>query len=215
MIQRVYEQAAQSTCLSSLVVATDDNGIFDHVSGFGGEVIMTSSKHQNGTERCGEVISAISKQYDFIVNIQGDEPFISPNQIDLLCSKLDKDIHLATLVKREFDRNLFTDPNCIKVGFNDLDTAIYFSRTAIPHSKNETEYDGFFKHIGIYAYRFDILKSIVHLPPGALELAESLEQLRWLEHGYKISIFETNEDSHSIDTPHDLIKLVNVLKPKE
>lgn len=204
MIQRVYEQASKSNSLSDLIVATDDDRIFDHVSGFGGRVVMTLSKHKNGTERCGEVINSLAESYDFVINIQGDEPFISPDQIDLLCSGLTKDVELATLVKHETDPDQFTNPNCVKVVFDTSDTALYFSRSAIPNFKNSTDYDGFFKHIGIYAYRNDILKSIVHLPPTALELAESLEQLRWLENGYKIKVFETTEESHSIDTPEDL-----------
>ncbi|MDA0193776.1 MAG: 3-deoxy-manno-octulosonate cytidylyltransferase [Bacteroidetes bacterium] len=208
MIQRVYQQAIQSSCLSNLIVATDDNRIFNHVVDFGGHVIMTSSKHQNGTERCGEVISTIVDEYDFVVNIQGDEPFISPDQIDLLCTNLDQDIEVATLVKQEFDKNMFTNPNCIKAVFDNLDFAIYFSRSGIPYSQNRSENDGFFKHIGIYAYRFDILKTIAHLPPGVLELAESLEQLRWLENGFKIKILETFIQSQSIDTPNDLEKLI-------
>lgn len=204
MIQRVYEQAAKSQRLEDLIVATDDDRIAAHVRYFGGKVKLTAEKHQNGTERCGEVVSHLTEQYDFIINIQGDEPFISPNQIDLLADSLSSEIELATLVKQEKDISLFEDPNIIKVVFSKDNLAHYFSRSPIPLFKNKEDYNGFYKHIGIYAYRTDVLQKINQLPPSSLELAESLEQLRWLENGYKINVVETLEDSHSIDAPEDL-----------
>lgn len=210
MIRRVYEQATKSSLLNSLIVATDDKRIFDHVTEFGGKVMMTSTNHQNGTERCAEALGWIEEEFDFVINIQGDEPFISPGQIDLLASNLDPSIELATLVKKEMDKSLFQDPNTIKVVFDQKSQAQYFSRSAIPFCKNEADYKGFYKHIGIYAYRVDILRKIVELKPSSQELTESLEQLRWLENGFGINVFETSENSESIDTPEDLGKVLKV-----
>jgi len=208
MVRRVYDQALKSNSLRDVIVATDDERIFDHVSAFGGQVAMTSPNHKNGTERCGEAINSIDENFDFVVNIQGDEPFVSPKQIDLICSRLNKDVEMATLMKKVTDHNKFTSANCIKVVFDTSYNALYFSRSSIPNFKNSRGDDSFFKHIGVYAYRSDILKRIVLLPPTPLELAESLEQLRWLESGYKIKVFETSEESHSIDTPEDLEHLL-------
>ena len=204
MIQRVYEQASYSTELNDLIVATDDKRIFDHVKAFGGKVILTSPEHNNGTERCAETIDLLNQSYDFVINIQGDEPFIKPEQIDLLGQGLKGETKLATLVKFEIDRELYDSPHEIKVTISNQGKALYFSRSPIPHFKNKLDFDGFYKHIGIYAYRADVLKEIVRLSPSRLELAESLEQLRWLENGYEIEVVETHEDSHSIDTPEDL-----------
>ena len=210
MIQRVYEQTSQAKKLDDLLVATDDDRIATHVNGFGGKVMFTSDQHQNGTERCGEVMARSSEQYDFVINIQGDEPFISPFQIDLLAESLEPAIELATLVKQESDKTLFQDPNIIKVIFGKDHSALYFSRSPVPLFKNPREYNGFYKHIGIYAYRSDVLSDINQLAPSSLELAESLEQLRWLENGYEIRVIETFEDSFSIDTPEDLERVISL-----
>ncbi len=209
MIQRVYEQAAKAKMLDDLLVATDDQRIASHASDFGGKVMLTSDKHQNGTERCGEVLSNSSVHYDFVINIQGDEPFISPIQIDLLADSLSSEVELGTLVKQEKNRLLFEDPNIIKVVFSKDSFAHYFSRSSIPLFKNKEDYHGFYKHIGIYAYRTDVLQKINQLPLSTLELAESLEQLRWLENGYKVKVVETLQDSHSIDSPADLERILN------
>lgn len=204
MIQRVYEQARKSAVLNDLIVATDDRRIFDHVIAFGGKVILTSPEHNNGTERCAETIELLKQSYDFVINIQGDEPFIKHEQIDLLGQGFKGETKLATLVKFETERELYDSPHEIKVTVSNQGKALYFSRSPIPHFKNTFDFKGFYKHIGIYAYRTDVLKKVVGLPPSKLELAESLEQLRWLENGYEIEIVETHEDSLSIDTPEDL-----------
>ena len=208
MIRRVYEQASLSSCLDSVLVATDDQRIFDEVRNFNGQVLMTSTNHRNGTERCGEVLQVMGSKYDFIINIQGDEPFISPTQIDLLAASLEPAIELATLVKKEYDTSLFEDPNTVKVVCDNSNAALLFSRSPIPAAKNPGDFTGFLKHIGIYAYRVDILEEINKLEASPLELTESLEQLRWLENGYKIRVIETREESISIDTPEDLIRVL-------
>lgn len=210
MIQRVYEQAAKSTSLTDLIIATDDQRIYDHVDDFGGNVMMTSFGHKNGTERCGEVVSKLEREYDFVINIQGDEPFISPQQIDTLATSLDRETELATQVKFETDQDLYESPNEVKVVFDSSKTALYFSRSPIPMVKNPADFQGFYKHVGIYAYRLPVLNEIIGLPASPLELSESLEQLRWLENGYRISIVETNEDSISIDSPEDLERVLSL-----
>lgn len=208
MIQRIYEQASKALKLDKLIVATDDERIEAHINHFGGRVMMTSGDHRNGTERCGEVISRLSQQYDFVINIQGDEPFISPIQIDLLAGSLEQQNQLATLVKHETDETYFNNLNTIKVVFTKNHQALYFSRSPIPKFKISEDFSGFHKHIGIYAYRTDVLKEINALSPSPLELSESLEQLRWLENGYQIKVFETEVDSHSIDSPEDLERVL-------
>ncbi|MEQ9426706.1 MAG: 3-deoxy-manno-octulosonate cytidylyltransferase [Cyclobacteriaceae bacterium] len=210
MIRRVYEQASKATCLSDLVVATDDTRIFDEIKKHGGIAMMTSPNHQNGTERCAEVVELLNEKFNFVINIQGDEPFISPTQIDLLGKNLSQETKLATLIKKEAEKALFNNPNTIKVTVDKDGRALYFSRAPLPHFKNHNTIQKFNKHIGIYAYRVDILNRITKLPPSNLELAESLEQLRWLENGFEIDIFETMEDSHSIDTPDDLQRVMSL-----
>jgi len=217
MIQRVYEQASISSFLHKIIVATDDQRIFDHVKNFGGNVIMTKVDHKNGTERCAEAISDQKESFDYVINIQGDEPFIDPGQIDLIASLLDGKIELATLVKKITNQEELFNTNINKVIFNLNKEALYFSRNPIPYLKNLdkkvwVKHHSYYKHIGIYAYRTDILIEISQLNPSPLELAESLEQLRWLEHGYKIIIAETELDSLGIDTPEDLKKIQQTFK---
>jgi len=225
MIQRVVEQARRATSLSRVVVATDDTRIFDHVKDFGGEVVMTSVHHQSGTDRCQEVVQYLAQSAgyvtDYVVNIQGDEPFIQPEQIDLLTSVLDGATELATLVKVIDDQDTLLNPNSPKVVLNTRQEALYFSRHPIPYQRGrEPETwlqptDGttpiYYKHIGLYAYRTDILGQITQLVPSVLELAESLEQLRWLENGYRIKTVVTTIDSHGIDTPDDLMRVSKFL----
>jgi 3-deoxy-manno-octulosonate cytidylyltransferase (CMP-KDO synthetase) len=210
MIRRVYEQAIQCNALDKLIVATDDQRIFDEVYSFGGDVIMTSSDHLNGTERCNEVAQAYS-DYDFIVNIQGDEPFVHPAQIDQLVATLTEDVTLATLVKKVSNRQTLHDPSKIKVVFNRMHEAMYFSRSIIPFERESTSnyesYMDYYQHIGLYAYRRDILNELSNLSPTPAEQAESLEQLRWLEHGYRIKIGFTTLESIMVDTPEDLVNL--------
>jgi 3-deoxy-manno-octulosonate cytidylyltransferase (CMP-KDO synthetase) len=215
MIQRVYEQALKSKLLLKVVVATDNELILKHVEGFGGTAIMTSEKHQSGTDRCYEVLEKIGFGYDFVINIQGDEPFIQPEQIDILVNCLEKGTELATLVKKIDDNETLFNTNTPKVIFNTRQEAIYFSRNTIPFFRGVDEKDwlkhhDFYKHLGIYAYRADILEKITQLPPSNLENAEKLEQLRWLENGFRIKIAITEFDSFGIDTPEDLERALSV-----
>jgi 3-deoxy-manno-octulosonate cytidylyltransferase (CMP-KDO synthetase) len=216
MVQRVYEQACQ-TALEKVVVATDDQRICDHVASFGGQVVMTSDRHPSGTDRCAEV--ATLPQYadcQIIVNVQGDEPFIGPAQINLALEVLlsDEKCPIATLAKQiSPDSKLdLLDPNMVKVVFDKDKHALYFSRWPLPFHRNIQREDWlangiFYKHIGLYAFRKDVLLQIAKLPPSHLELAESLEQLRWLENGYPIGVALTEYESISIDSPADLEKV--------
>lgn len=212
MIQRVVEQARQATSLSRVVVATDDERIRAHVADFGGEVVMTSVHHQSGTDRCQEAVQQLGISADYVVNIQGDEPFIQPRQIDLLISVLDGATELATLVKVIDDPQTLLNPNTPKVVLSTTGDALYFSRHPIPYRRGQPvgtwlASHTYYKHIGLYAYRTDVLARITQLPPSLLEQAESLEQLRWLENGYRIRTVITDLDSHGIDTPTDLEKV--------
>ncbi len=214
MIQRVFEQAKKTKSLTEVYVATDDQRIYDHVKSFGGNVIMTSALHRTGTERCREVMTKLQTENvlaDVAINIQGDEPFIHPEQIDLLASCFSNpDIHIATLIKKIKHADELANPNTIKVVVNKLNHALYFSRAAIPYLRDKyhetwINFHTYYKHIGIYAYRAGTLKNITALPQGSLEAAESLEQLRWLENGYVIHTVETEFESHSVDVPEDLL----------
>jgi len=212
MVQRVYEQASLSTFLAEVIVATDDQRIADEVSRFGGKYVMTATTHISGTDRCAEVVSQLDG-FDSVINIQGDEPFIDPLQIDLLASCFeDSSVELATLIKSiDNEADLFNE-NIPKVVVNERDEAIYFSRQTIPFlrgiAKNEwLEMAKFFKHIGIYGYTIKALAHITTLKASKLELAESLEQLRWIEAGYRIKTKITTIETIAIDTPEDLIKL--------
>ena len=213
MIQRVYEQSKNSKCLNDVVVATDDNRIFEHVTQFGGNVIMTSSSHESGTERCAEVIQSFNETYDVVINIQGDEPFIDPNQINQICECFDDEkTDIATLIKKiETEEELF-NRNRPKVEIDPTNFAILFSRNVIPILQNVKKENllnehTYFKHIGIYGYRTEVLKKISSLPSSPLEQKEKLEQLRWLENGFKIKVAETELEAIAIDTPEDLEKI--------
>ena len=213
MIQRVYEQVVG--VLDDVCVATDDVRIFEAVEAFGGKVVMTSKNHQSGTDRCYEAFTKIGEEYDVIINIQGDEPFIKPSQLKLLQSCFDdEETQIATLVK-PFDSNdgfdVLSNPNTPKVVLNKNKQALYFSRSVIPYLRGKEQpewlkYQVYYKHIGLYAYKADVLKAITSLPPSGLEKAESLEQLRWLENGYVIKVGITNEETIGIDTLEDLEK---------
>jgi len=210
MIQCVYEQAKKCKTLSEVVVATDDKRIEDVVKKFGGNVVMTSDKHESGTDRCFEALTKFGGKFDAVINIQGDEPFIHPEQISLVanCFK-DKNVQLATLVMKLISIHELTNHNTIKVIINKKKEAIYFSRTAIPYYRGEdfTEWlklHTYYKHVGIYGYRSDVLAEVTKLERSSLEIAESLEQLRWLENGYKIAVEFTDMESYSIDSPEDL-----------
>jgi 3-deoxy-manno-octulosonate cytidylyltransferase (CMP-KDO synthetase) len=219
MIQHVYEQAKKA--LDQVVVATDDEKIFQTVKQFGGEVVMTSENHQSGTDRCFEALQAYENEkdsnFDVVINIQGDEPFIQPEQIEFVktCFE-DPQIDIATLIKRIEDDTTIFDTNKVKVVVNKKMEAMYFSRSPIPHLRGEAEGNwsnkhNFFLHIGMYAYRSKALSEITRLEQSGLELAESLEQLRWLENGYKIKTAETDYESIGIDTPEDLENALKLL----
>lgn len=212
MIQRVYEQAKKCAGLSEVIVATDDDRIFDHVAEFGGMAAMTSADHQSGTDRCAEVALKYP-QYDVIINIQGDEPFIDPEQISKLISCFKSpDTQIATLIKKVQNEQELFNANSPKVLVNMRSEAIYFSRSPLPYIRGQEQQSWlqhftYFKHIGIYGYRADVLQQITRLPVSPLEKAESLEQLRWIENGYRISVAETELETFAIDTPEDLKNL--------
>lgn len=216
MIRRVYEQATQSRLLTAVVVATDDARIYDHVKQFGGAVVMTRENHPSGTDRCYEALQQQSNAFDYVVNIQGDEPFIQPEQIDLLAKHLDGQTEIATLVKAIGDVETLFNPNVVKAVIAATGEALYFSRSTIPHIRNTPEAEWlskhtFYKHIGMYAYRTDILQKLTTLAVSSLEKAESLEQLRWLENGFRIMTAETFTETIGIDTPDDLVKALHHL----
>jgi 3-deoxy-manno-octulosonate cytidylyltransferase (CMP-KDO synthetase) len=214
MIQRVYEQAFKS--ISLVFVATDDERIFDTVRNFGGNAVMTSADHMSGTDRCTEAVNKISEEsgrkIDIVVNIQGDEPFIRPEQIDLLkrCFTGDE-VEIATLVREVAPGEDIFNPNQPKVIINTAGYALYFSREAIPYIRDAERKDWsakhqYYKHIGLYGYRTETLKKITLLPRSPLEISESLEQNRWLENGFHIKTAVTEWESIGIDTPEDLAK---------
>lgn len=212
MIQRVYEQVLKATTLTDVLVATDDQRIYDHVQSFGGQVTMTKSTHESGTERCAEV--AAQYPADIVINIQGDEPFIQPIQIDMVANLLKKTptLSIATLAKKITTTKDLFNPNLVKVIFNQHQKAIYFSRQAIPYIRdaiknNWLEQFTYYKHIGLYGYRGQTLIEIAQLPPSSLEQVERLEQLRWLENDYAIGVGITTIESIGIDTPEDLERI--------
>ncbi|MER0442404.1 3-deoxy-manno-octulosonate cytidylyltransferase [Emticicia sp. W12TSBA100-4] len=214
MIQRVYEQAQKAKSLSKVVVATDDPRILSHVISFGGEAYMTSENHPSGTDRCFEALQKAggSSKFDYIINIQGDEPFIDPETIEQMAKLLDFKTEIATAVKKISDYETLFDPNVVKAVLTMRKQCLYFSRQTVPYVRGhepETwlEHADFYKHIGLYAYRNDVLEQISHLPPSPLENTEKLEQLRWLGYGYKIYATITNYESIGVDTPEDLEKL--------
>ena len=212
MLQRVYEQALKSKSLSRVVVATDDERIFNHVKDFGGEVVMTAQHHQSGSDRCYDALQQLKDNYNYVINIQGDEPFINPEQINELAAVLDGAVELATQITTIEDAATLFDTARVKVVISKNSEALFFSRMVIPFIKNVDEenwhlHHTYYKHIGIYAYRKDVLEKITALPVSSLEKAESLEQLRWLENGFKIKCVVTKYESPSVDTPEDLKKL--------
>lgn len=214
MIQRVYERACQSKLLHIVVVATDDKRIFDHVQSFGGRVLMTAAHHPSGTDRCLDALQQLKESYQYVINIQGDEPFIEPEQIDELAAVLqDGDTELATQMIRVTDHESLFDKGEVKIVLNTNNEALYFSRMVIPFIKGVKEkewhlHHDYYRHVGMYAYRRDILEKICRLPVSALEKAESLEQLRWIENGYRIKCVPTRFESHCIDTPEDVEKVL-------
>ena len=218
MIQRVYEQARK--VLDHVCVATDDDRIFNAVRSFGGEVVMTSAQHRSGTDRCFEAYRTLGGHEDVVINIQGDEPFIKPEQIESLIACFDSpQIQIATLV-RPFEASegyeALANPNSPKVVLNERHEALCFSRSVIPYLRGVEPAEWlsrhtYYKHIGMYGYRADVLGQITCLPQSSLELAESLEQLRWLQNGYTIKVGITTQETIGIDTPADLEKAIALL----
>lgn len=217
MIRRVYEQATKSKSLDRVVVATDDERIYEHVTDFGGEAVMTRENHPSGTDRCKEAVEQLDGTYQYVINIQGDEPFIDPTQIDTLAAVLaDGTTELATLIIPVKDHELLSDKGEVKVVLNTNMEALYFSRMVVPFIKGRDEkewhlHHKYYRHVGMYAYRKDVLEAITKLPVSSLEQAESLEQLRWLEHGFKIKCALTDFESHCIDTPEDVEKVLRLI----
>lgn len=215
MIQRVYEQASKSGLLSHVVVATDNQQIYDHVNTFG-KAIITSAELPSGTDRCFEAAKALQKEgfviepQDVIINIQGDEPFIDPGQIDQLAMSFSNSkVNLATLVKKITDEQQINNPNVVKVVRDVNGRALYFSRYPVPYIREAGQLvdkmtPTRFKHIGMYAYRLQVLEQIAGLAQSSLELSESLEQLRWLENGIPIHTIVTHLETFGVDTPEDL-----------
>ncbi len=211
MVQRVLEQAAKATSLSAVVVATDDERVADHVRSIGGAVVMTSSEHPSGTDRCFEALTRVGRdRFDAVVNIQGDEPFIVPEQIDEVCSALRAAPGgIATLAQVVTDDRDLDDAGEVLITTDVNMDALYFSRTAIPFLRDAGAGPRharfrYLKHVGLYAYRAAVLERIVALPPSSLERAESLEQLRWVENGHRVRIGLTEHPSFCVDTPADL-----------
>lgn len=210
MIQRVYEQAKKANSLSEVIIATDDDRIAAECIQHKMKYILTANTHINGTERCGEVISKINEDFDIIVNIQGDEPFIAPDSIDEVVELFIKNplVEIGTLIKKIDNITYLYNPSIIKVVIATNGKALYFSRSPIPFQrdlelKNWLKNQTYFKHIGMYAYRSKVLQQIIMLKESNLESIEKLEQLRWLENGYNIYVAETNHESKSIDTIED------------
>lgn len=212
MIHRVYNQVKHASKISEVIVATDDNRIVEEVRSFAGNVVMTSPDHVSGTDRCAEVISNV-KGFDIAINIQGDEPFIDPLQIDLLCSCFEnKGVEIATLIKKISSESELVNPNRPKVVVDKQLNALYFSRHPIPYQQGTDSSQWlnnvyYYAHIGIYGYKVDTLKDLTELPPSSLEKTERLEQLRWLENGYRIATALSDHNNDAIDTPEDLVQL--------
>jgi 3-deoxy-manno-octulosonate cytidylyltransferase (CMP-KDO synthetase) len=212
MIQRVWEIASSVGCLDRVIIATDDSRIFDHAKSFGAEVMMTSKNHINGTERIAEVIRLLPQEYDYVLNIQGDEPFLIPSQIESLCGVISsEDFKIATLIKKLTSIDEIESPNVVKVVKASNGKALYFSRYPIPYNRQNDDKIMHYKHIGMYAFKSNILQDLISLPLAEIEKAESLEQLRWLDAGYDIGVELTDYESVGIDTPDDLQKAIQSL----
>ena len=219
MVTRVCEQAHLSGILADVIVATDDNRIYDHVTGSGFHAVMTSAGHPSGTDRCLEAVTLWNSTHPepamAVINIQGDEPFIHPGQIREVAALIQGEgAQIATLARAIRKREEIFNPDVVKVVFSHNRQAMYFSRAPIPFLRGipETQWgrkQNHYRHIGIYGYRTDILEQICRLPQAPLEMSESLEQLRWMQNGFHVRIGITTHDSLSIDTPEDLLKITN------
>lgn len=219
VIQHVYEQA--SKVLDAVYVATDDERIYNKVEEFGGKAVMTSTEHHSGTDRIEEALQKVGGDFDVVVNIQGDEPFIQKSQIETLCKCFDdKNTQIATLGKPFESIEAVENPNSPKIVLDNNGYAMYFSRSIIPFIRGVEKSEWlkkhtFLKHLGVYAYRSNVLKEITKLPQSELELAESLEQLRWLQNGYKIKVGLTNAETVGIDTPDDLRRAEEFIRNRQ
>ncbi len=216
VIQHVYEKVA--AVLEAAYVATDDERIYDVVKSFGGQVVMTRTDHKSGTDRIEEAIEKIGGKWDVVVNVQGDEPFVAKSQLDTICHCFDDPTtQIATLGKPFESMEAVQNPNSPKIVVDNMGFAMYFSRSVIPYVRGKeksswlTHYP-FLKHLGIYAYRKDVLRQVTQLPQSSLEIAESLEQLRWLQNGFKIKVGTTDVETVGIDTPQDLERAEEFLK---
>ena len=216
VIQHVYEKVA--AVLEAAYVATDDERIYDVVKSFGGQVVMTRTDHKSGTDRIEEAIEKIGGEWDVVVNVQGDEPFVAKNQLNTICHCFDDPTtQIATLGKPFESMEAVQNPNSPKIVVDNMGFAMYFSRSVIPYVRGKemsswlTHYP-FLKHLGIYAYRKDVLRQVTQLPQSSLEIAESLEQLRWLQNGFKIKVGTTDVETVGIDTPQDLERAEEFLK---
>ena len=216
VIQHVYEKVA--AVLEAAYVATDDERIYDAVKSFGGQVVMTRTDHKSGTDRIEEAIEKIGGEWDVVVNVQGDEPFVAKSQLDTICHCFDDPTtQIATLGKPFESMEAVQNPNSPKIVVDNMGFAMYFSRSVIPYVRGKEEsswftHYPFLKHLGIYAYRKDVLRQVTQLPQSSLEIAESLEQLRWLQNGFKIKVGTTDVETVGIDTPQDLERAEEFLK---
>lgn len=216
VIQHVYEKVA--AVLEAAYVATDDERIYDAVKSFGGQVVMTRTDHKSGTDRIEEAIEKIGGEWDVVVNVQGDEPFVAKSQLDTICHCFDDPTtQIATLGKPFESMEAVQNPNSPKIVVDNMGFAMYFSRCVIPYVRGKEEsswltHYPFLKHLGIYAYRKDVLRQVTQLPQSSLEIAESLEQLRWLQNGFKIKVGTTDVETVGIDTPQDLERAEEFLK---
>lgn len=218
ILQMVYERCLRANSLSDVVIATDSSVVEDHVRGFGGNVVMTSDKHPSGTDRCAEALKVMGGtiNYDFVINIQGDEPLMDPENINRLSASFKITSEISSVCIKINETDTLLNPNVVKVVMNEQHEALYFSRSPIPHLR-EVEIDrwvgqaDYFKHIGMYGFRADILEKIVKLPVARLEAQEKLEQLRWLANGYKVKMVEVFSDGIGIDTEEDFLRLKQFL----
>jgi 3-deoxy-manno-octulosonate cytidylyltransferase (CMP-KDO synthetase) len=215
MIQRTYERVKAVEGFDRIIIATDDERIFNAAQGFNAEVMMTSSEHLTGTDRCAEVLSRLNEEVDYVVNIQGDEPFIEPEQLREVAAGFSSGAPILTLIKKITDQETLFNVNTPKVICDGEGNAMYFSRQTIPFLRGVEPSDWlgkhtFYKHIGLDAYRADILPGLSALKPTTLELAESLEQLRWVQNGIRIKAIETQFETIGIDSPEDLEKLQKI-----
>lgn len=221
IIQRVYERVKMATSIDRVIVATDDVRVLNHVRKFGGEAISTRIDHRNGTQRCAEVMESVYG-FEYVVNIQGDEPLVNPGEIDRLCTYISSmpEASIATLIKHIDSTEELHAPGIVKVVTNKAGRALYFSRSTIPFNREHEkemwlEQGDYYKHIGLYAYSARVLEQLATLGGSALEDAEMLEQLNWLYHGYDIYTLETESESIGIDTPEDVALLEHLLSLAE